>query len=99
VACNACFGEGILEVLVDSEGLVNGFKVHWPNASESTYRRTANGIEMSNCMLDIKNAGISLFVDLYARKPGKFSPLVEVSGAPIYTRLEGSNVDLTWPSS
>jgi hypothetical protein len=90
--------KGIMEVLVDDDGLMNGFKVHWPNASESLYRRTRDGIDMANCMLDLKNASISLFVDLYARTPGKFSPLVEVSGTPIYTRLEGSNADLTWPS-
>jgi len=90
--------KGIMEVLVDDDGLMNGFKVHWPNASESLYRRTRDGIDMANCMLDLKNASISLFVDSYARTPGKFSPLVEVSGTPIYTRLEGSNTDLTWPS-
>jgi hypothetical protein len=90
--------KGIMEVLVDDDGLMNGFKVHWPNASESLYRRTRDGIDMANCMLDLKNANVSLFVDLYARDPGKFSPLVEASGAPIYTRLEGSNIDLTWPS-
>jgi hypothetical protein len=90
--------KGIMEVLVDGDGLMNGFKVHWPNASESLYRRTKEGIDMANCMLDLKNANISLFVDLYAQSPGKFSPLVEASGTPIYTRLEGSDVDLTWPS-
>jgi hypothetical protein len=91
--------KGIMEVLVDGDGLMNGFKVHWPNASESLYRRTRDGIDMANCTLDFKNANISLFVNLYARTPGKFSPLVEESGAPIYTRLEGSSTDLTWPSS
>jgi len=91
--------KGIIEVLVDDQGLMNGFKVHWPNASESIYRRTKDGIDMANCMLDLKNANISLFVDLYARHPGTFSPLVEVGAAPVYTRLEGSDIDLSWPSS
>ncbi len=89
--------KGIMEVLVDDDGLMNGFKVHWPNASESLYRRTKDGIDMSNCMLDLKNAGLSLFVDLYARKPGRFSPLVEASAMPVYTKLEGSSIDLVWP--
>lgn len=90
--------KGIMEVLVDGDGIMNGFKVHWPNASESLYRRTRDGIDMANCMLDLKNSTISLFVDLYARTPGAFSPLVEASDVPSYTRLEGSSDDLTWPS-
>ena len=28
--------KGIMEVLVDAEGLMNGFKVHWPNNSDSS---------------------------------------------------------------
>jgi hypothetical protein len=91
--------KGIMEVLVDEEGLMNGFKVHWPNASESVYRRTKDGIEMTNCSLAIKEANISLFVDRYARHPGTFSPLVEADAAPLYTRLDGSDDDLVWPSS
>ena len=91
--------KGIMEILVDGDGLMNGFKVHWPNASESLYRRDKKGIDMANCMLDLKNANISLYVDLYARMPGKFSPLVEASAAPTYTRLEGSSTDLVWPST
>jgi hypothetical protein len=90
--------KGIMEVLVDDEGLMNGFKVHWPNESESVYRRTNDGIEMTNCFLDLKNANIEMFVGTYAREPGVFSPLVEADAVPIYTRLDGSSADLTWPS-
>jgi hypothetical protein len=90
--------KGIMEVLVDDEGLMNGFKVHWPNESESVYRRTKSGIEMTNCFLDLKNANIEMFVGTYAREPGIFSPLVEADAVPIYTRLDGSSADLTWPS-
>jgi hypothetical protein len=79
--------KGIMEVLADAEGLMNGFKVHWPNNSESTYRRTDDGIEMTNCTLDLKNATLSLFVDRYAISPGSFSPLVEDGREPAYTRL------------
>jgi len=85
-----------MEILVDGDGLMNGFKVHWPNASESTYRRAEDGIEMTNCMLDMKNARIELFVGLYARQPGTFSPLVEADGMPVYTPLKGSSTELTW---
>ena len=33
--------KGIMEVLVDDDGLMNGFRVHWPNGSDSTYRRNS----------------------------------------------------------
>jgi len=82
--------KGLMEVLVDRDDLLCGFKVHWPNNSESVYRRTADGIEMTNCMLDLKNATIQLMVGLYARKPGTFSPLVEELQPPVYTALEGA---------
>jgi hypothetical protein len=88
--------KGLMEVLVDKENLLCGFKVHWPNNSESVYRRTADGIEMTNCMLDLKNATIQLMVGLYARKPGAFSPLVEEAQSPVYTPLEGSGHILKW---
>jgi hypothetical protein len=90
--------KGIMEILVDDEGLMNGFKVHWPNASESVYRRTKDGIDMTNCMLDLKDANIEMFVGMYARQPGTFSPLVEADAIPIYTRADGSSADLAWPS-
>ena len=88
--------KGLMEVLVDQEGLMNGFKVHWPNASESVYRRTEHGIEMTNCMLDVKNATIEFFVGLYARNPGDFSPLVEINAVPVYTPLENTAVVPEW---
>jgi hypothetical protein len=53
---------------------------------------------MTNCSLDLKNATISLFVDLYARNPGQFSPLVECDADPIYTTLEGCDEPPTWPA-
>lgn len=90
--------KGLMEVLVDADDLLCGFKVHWPNNSESVYRRTADGIDMSNCMLDLKNATIELMVGLYARKPGTFSPLVEEMQSPVYTALEGTGERPTWPA-
>jgi hypothetical protein len=88
--------KGLMEVLVDADDLLCGFKVHWPNNSESVYRRTADGIEMTNCMLDLKNATIQLMVGLYARKPDPFSPLVEEMKSPIYTTLEGTGQIPAW---
>jgi hypothetical protein len=91
--------KGLMEVLVDPDGLMNGFKVHWPNRSESVYRRTEAGIDMMNCFLDIENATVQLFVGSYARSPGPFSPLVETGTEPVYTPLEGSGIIPTWPAS
>lgn len=90
--------KSIMEVLVDEEGLMNGFKIHWPNGSDSTYRRTQDGIDMVNCQLDFKRATIGLFVGMYARQPGDFSPLVEEGARPTYTAVEGSDIELSWPS-
>ncbi len=91
--------KGLMEVLVDDRDLMCGFRVHWPNNSQSTYRRTEDGIDMTNCSLDLKNATISLFVDLYARNPGQFSPLVERDANPVYTKLEGCDEPPTWPAA
>lgn len=88
--------KGLLEVLVNDDDLMCGFKVHWPNNSESVYRRTLGGIDMINCRLDMKNATIAFMVDLYAREPGEFSPLVEKDGAPNYTILEGTGRIPSW---
>jgi hypothetical protein len=85
-----------MEVLVDEEGLMNGFKVHWPNNTESTYRRTEVGIDICNCFLDLHNSTIQLFVGLYAQNPGSFSPLVEADAQPIYSKVEGSDADVSW---
>jgi hypothetical protein len=91
--------KGLMEVLVDNEGLMCGFKIHWPNNSESFYRRTEEGIDMCNCMLDIKGRTVQLFVDLYAQNPGSFSPLVERDAKPIYSKLEGCSEPPTWPEN
>lgn len=87
--------KGIMEVLVDAKGLMNGFKVHWPNSSDSFYQRTPDGIDMTNCMLSAKQPAIELFVGIYAQKKGHFSPLVEDGGEPVYTPLENGD-ELTW---
>jgi hypothetical protein len=71
--------------------------VHWPNNSESMYRRTDAGIDMVNCILDLKRASLELFVGVYAHIPGTFSPLVERDAVPVYTKLEGTNELPSWP--
>ena len=39
VPYDPCY-KGLMEILVDERDLMCGFRVHWPNGSESTYRRT-----------------------------------------------------------
>jgi len=89
--------KGMMEVLADGNGLMCGFKVHWPNGTDSTYRRTEYGIEMVNCMLAMQQNTLELTVGLYARDPGPFSPLVEKDGQPVYTNREGNDEPLNWP--
>lgn len=90
--------KGLMEVLVDDQDIMCGFRVHWPNNSESTYRRTKDGVEMTNCSLDLEDATLSLFVNLYAQKPGAFSPLVEHDAYPVYTKLDGCDEVPSWPA-
>jgi hypothetical protein len=87
--------KGIMEVLTDEDALMNGFKVHWPNGSDSYYRRTPDGINMTNCILSAKQPAIELFVGMYAQTPDTFSPLVEKGMAPTYSTLENGKT-LKW---
>lgn len=88
--------KGLLEILADNDNLMCGFKIHWPNNSESVYRRTQDGIDMTNCMLDLRNSCVEFMVGLYARTPGNFSSLVEVDSEPIYTPIEGTGETPVW---
>jgi len=44
--------KGLIEILADDDGLMCGFKVHWPNNSESIYRRTQDGPRSRDRPLD-----------------------------------------------
>lgn len=89
--------KGLLEVLVDDHDRMCGFAVHWPNNSQSLYRRTEAGSEMVNCMVNLETANVDLWVAQYAQRPGTFSPLVEEGAEPIYTPLDKSDIQPTWP--
>ena len=90
--------KGMMEVLVEDREVMCGFRVLWPNGSESKYRRTESGIEMINCYLNSEGATIGLFVNRYAQEPGEFSPLVERDAEPVYSKLDGCDVIPTWPT-
>ena len=83
--------KGVMEILVDGDMLLNGFKVHWPNGSDSTYRRTEDGIEMTNCSLAPNAPTLELFVGKWAQSPGSFSELVEAGEEPVYSPMENGN--------
>ena len=87
--------KGVMEILVDGDKLMNGFKVHWPNGSDSTYRRTENGIDMVNCMLALEDNTLRLMVGMFAQHRSAFSPLVEEGAAPNYSPLENGKIP-TW---
>jgi len=89
--------KGLMQVLVDDRDVMCGFKVHWPNGSESMYRRTEFGIDMVNCMVNSKHSTLELMVGLYASRPGPFSPLVEHGGVPVYSKLDGIDQPPVWP--
>ena len=90
--------KGLMEALVDAQDVMCGFRVHWPNGSDSTYRRTENGAEMINCHLDPSGKTIALFVGRYAQEASDFSPLVERNAEPVYSKLEGCDVTPIWPT-
>ena len=89
--------KGLMEILVDERDVMCGFRIHWPNGSESTYRRTEDGIDMCNCYFDPDGAAIALNVGQYATNPGEFSPLVERHAEPVYSRIEGGDTIPAWP--
>ena len=82
--------KGIFEFLASDEGELEGFKVHWPNGSDSYYRRSKNGNDCVNCIPKLEPPGLDMMVGLYAREPDSFSPLVELGAKPIYTPIEKS---------
>lgn len=88
--------KGLMEVLANTDGLLVGFKVHWPNGEESYYRRADDGIDMVNCFLSFQRETIELFVGMYARKRDSFSPLVERGEKPKYTPVQGSLKEVVW---
>lgn len=45
--------KGLLEILVDDEGLLTGICMHWPNGSVSTFRRQkAGACDVYNCLFN-----------------------------------------------
>lgn len=88
--------KGIFEFLASGDGLLEGFKVHWPNGSDSYYRRSESGNDCVNCIITSKPPGLDMMVGLYARQPSEFSPLVEQGKSARYTPIEKSGEVPRW---
>jgi hypothetical protein len=84
--------KGLMEILTDKDGLMSGFKVHWPNGSESFYNRSEKGASMVNCYVAENKIGIELLVNMYANSPGVFSPLVEINDKAKYSKLQNGEL-------
>lgn len=87
--------KGLLEFLLDDAGLLCGWKVHWPNATESSYRRTADGSHPLNIHTHIDEP-MEMFVGERHNDHEPFSRLVARGEVPVYTPLEGSSEPLRW---
>lgn len=88
--------KGLLEFLLDDDGLLCGWKVHWPNETESYYLRTSDGSQPMNIHAHIDEP-MEMFVGEYHKYHSPFSRLVARGEQPVYTSLEGSTEPLQWP--
>ena len=59
---------------------------------------TDNGIEITDCLVNLEAAAIELVVGRHAQEPGEFSPLVERNADPVYSSLDACDVIPTWPT-
>jgi hypothetical protein len=89
--------KALVEFLIDTEGLLCGFKVHWPNHTDSIYSRMQTGTKAVNISYD-GDGKVEFFVGEYFRDHDPFSRLIPLGGQPNYTSTEGSNALPQWPA-
>lgn len=87
--------KGLLEFLIDGHGLLCGWKIHWPNQLDSTYRRTAIGREAVN-MFNTPDGAVEFMPGEYFAEHDSFSPLIPRGTSPRYTLSEGVSRPPTW---
>jgi len=88
--------KGLLELLMDGNGTLEGFKVHWPNKSESVFRRGGTRCDLQNLRID-SDGSVNLHVGEYYREHHPQTPLVPRGGELVYTPPEGSDKPPRWP--
>lgn len=87
--------KGLLEFLIDEDGLLCGWKIHWPNQLDSIYRRTSNGREATN-MFNQTDGSVEFFVGEYFSDRDAFSPLISSGAVPQFTLADGATRPPTW---
>ena len=87
--------KGLLEFLIDGEGLLCGWRVHWPNQLDSTYRRTAIGREAVN-MFNTPDGAVDFMPGEYFAEHDSFSPLLPPGASPRYAPTEETSRSPTW---
>jgi hypothetical protein len=88
--------KAMMEFLFDDDDVLIGFRVYWPNGTQSIYSRTKDGTKSTNIMFNADRS-INFQVNLYASKPGTFSPLVEHDAQPVYSPRPGTEICPYWP--
>ncbi len=88
--------KALLELLFDDQEVLRGFKVHWPNKSESVFRRTGARCELQNVKID-SDGSVNLYMGEYYREHHPMTPLVPQGGQLEYTPAEGSSQPPRWP--
>lgn len=92
-----CHYKGIMEFVFGKDDGLIGFRVYWPNGSQSEFSRTEAGCVGQNITFD-SDGSINFFVGIYAVKPGTFSPLVEFNSQPNYPCCPGTEFRPHWPN-
>jgi hypothetical protein len=88
--------KAILQLILDPEQQLIGFRAYWPNNSLSEWSRTKKGCGGVNLEFD-PDGSVNFFVGLYASKPSKFSPLVEDGDQASYAQIPGFSSRPHWP--
>jgi hypothetical protein len=86
-----------MELLVDEEDILIGFAGYLPNGTRSEYSRRKDGATVAMNIMFNPDRSINFQVNLYASKPGRFSPLVEHDAQPVYSPRPGTNICPHWP--
>jgi len=90
--------KGLVEFLVDKDGLLTGFKVHWPNKLDSIYQRTETGCEALNITFN-PDLSVNFFVGEYFTEHHPLTRLVPLGGDLEYTLADGCTEPPTWPQA
>ena len=88
--------KGLLEFLIEANGFLIGFRIHWPNKLDSVYRRTESGCEALNITFNPDHS-VNFFVGEFFKDHHPLTPLVPLGGNLEYTSADGSTEPPTWP--